>query len=131
MAVSSPSSRCLRFDMKDFVAALHQAASLELAKVQCRADGRHVWKLPCSASARLLMSGGNDGPRGGSTLEVRERAGPGCGGRGPSSGLRPDAAWPCCSLRASTAQSAAPEAGLNRRDLGRHYNGKISRRVVA
>ena len=38
----------------------------------------------------------------------------------------PDAAWPCCSSRASTARSAAPEAGLNRSDRGRHYDEQIS-----
>jgi len=51
-------------------------------------------------------------------------------------GLRPtlavfrtaaDAAWPCRSSRASTARCAAPQAGLNRSDLGRHYNDTISR----
>ena len=31
-----------------------------------------------------------------------------------------DAARPCCRLRASAARSAAPQAGLNRRDLARH-----------
>ena len=40
-----------------------------------------------------------------------------CDGRG---------SWPCCSSRASTALSAAPKAGLNRSDLSRHYNGRVS-----
>jgi hypothetical protein len=35
-----------------------------------------------------------------------------------------DAARPCCRLRASAAHSAAPQAGLNRRDLARHYDGR-------
>jgi hypothetical protein len=34
----------------------------------------------------------------------------------------PDAAWPCYCSRASTARCAAPQAGLNRSDLGRHYD---------
>ena len=55
--------------------------------------------------------------------------------RAGGGGLRParalfwpatDAAWSCCSGRASTARSAAPKAGLNRSDLGRHYNETIS-----
>ena len=55
--------------------------------------------------------------------------------RAGGDGLRParalfwpatDAAWTCCSGRASTARSAAPKAGLNRSDLGRHYNETIS-----
>ena len=58
-----------------------------------------------------------------------------CGARAGEVGLRstqacfwaaPAATWPCCSSRASTAQSAAPQAGLNRSDLGRHYNRRIS-----
>jgi hypothetical protein len=74
--------------VEDFVAAGHEAAGLVLAKIQCGAKGWHTRKLPCFGSARLLISGGNDGPRIGSSLEVRERAGPGCGRCWPSSGLR-------------------------------------------
>jgi hypothetical protein len=112
--------------MKDLIAAPHEAARLELAKVYRRADRGHTVQLPCSVSARLLMSGGNGGPRGDSTLEVRKRAGPGLRQVRVNFGPAHDAAWSCCSLRASTARSAAPEAGLNRCDLGRYYNRTIS-----
>lgn len=70
------------------------------------------------------MAIGKAGLRDGSTLEVGERAGSGCGGRGPSWRPAADAAWPCCSWRASTALCAAPEAGLNRHDLARPKNTK-------
>src|SRR5271166_4083035 len=76
------------FDMEDFVTVRGEPADVVLAQVQLGADGWHVRKLPCSGSARLLMNGGNASPRIGSTLVARERAGSGCGGRGPPLGLR-------------------------------------------
>jgi hypothetical protein len=80
-------------------------------------------RTPVLCISQLLTSGGNDGPRAGSILEVRKWAGPGCSRRGSSSDLR--------MLRAGRAVTCVPqphaarrEAGLNRCDLGRHNNGR-------
>ena len=73
-------------DVADGVALCGECAVIVVG-IEVRDEGsvaevRHR-EVPFAASARLLMSSGNAGLRGGSTLEVRKRAGTGCGRRGP------------------------------------------------
>src|ERR1700722_2908780 len=88
-------------------------------------EGSSCAELPCSGSARLLTSGGNDGLRAGSILEMRKWAGPGCSRRGSSFALRLLRSGPAEAC-VSQPRAARREAGLNWRDLGRHYNERIS-----
>src|SRR6202035_5948570 len=82
-------------------------------------------RTPVLCISQLLTSGGNDGPRAGSTPEVRKWAGPGCSRRGSSSDLRMLRAGPAVTC-VPQPRAARREAGLNWRDLGRPYNGRIS-----
>ena len=112
-------------DVLDLISSPQQAADVVHCEGSVWCEGSSCAELPCSGSARLLTSGGNDGLRAGSILEVRKWAGPGCSRRGSSSDLRmlrPGPAVACVPQ----PRAARREAGLNRRDLGRHYNGKTS-----
>ena len=61
-------------------------------------------------------------------LKVRERAGPGCGRRGPSIGLRMARPCPAVAGVPSTAHLRGAVGGIEPARPGQHYNRHVSRK---